>query len=152
MKILHFFLIIGVLSLLCQEGYASPPSPESRQQGKGSLADLGNGICQQNNGLMWQVESTGTISGGQEALDYARNLTLGNHGDWRLPSKEELYELCQIFEMKHAGDCPIKLKGSYWWSANGELHAGEWEAYPLCGGSELKYLKSKSGRVRAVRP
>lgn len=150
MKILQFLVVIGVVSLLCQS-CASPLSPEGRQQSNASLADLGNGICRQNNGLMWQVESTDTFSSGQKALDYVRSLTLGNHGDWRLPGKEELYELCQLFEMKRAGDCPIKLKGSYW-ATNGEIHAGEWEAYPICGGSELKYLKSTSGRVRAVRP
>ncbi|MBU0663314.1 MAG: DUF1566 domain-containing protein [Proteobacteria bacterium] len=150
MKILKFLIVIGALSLLCQS-CASPPSPESGQQGNAPLVDLGNGICQQNNGLMWQVESTKTLSGGQEALDYVRDLTLGNHGDWRLPSKLELYELCQLFEMNLGGNCPIKLRGSYW-ATNGEIHAGEWEAYPICGGSELKYLRSKSGRVRAVRP
>lgn len=150
MNIVKSMLVIGVISLLCQ-GCASPPSPENKQQGKADLVDLGNGICQQNNGLMWQVERTETIASGQEALDYVRNLTLGNYGDWRLPSKKELYELCYTFNMKLAGDCPIKLKGSYW-TTNGELHAGEWETYPICGGSALKYLKSKSGRVRAVRP
>lgn len=150
MQILKFVLILGVLSLLCQS-CASPPSAESRQQGKGSLVDMGNGICQQDNGLMWQVESTETFSSGQEALVHVRNLNLGNHGDWRLPSKEELYELCQLFELNLGGDCPIKVKGSYW-TTNGEIQAGEWESYPLCGGSELRYFKSRSGRIRAVRP
>ncbi|MDD3815064.1 MAG: DUF1566 domain-containing protein [Desulfocapsaceae bacterium] len=150
MKVLKFFLVILVSSLLCQ-GCASPTSPESKPQSNAPLVDLGNGICQQNNGLMWQVESTETFSSGQEAMNYVQNLNLGKHGDWRLPSKMELYELCQIFDMNLAGDCPIKLKGSYW-ATNGEVHAGEWEAYPICGGSELKYLKTRSGRVRAVRP
>lgn len=100
---------------------------------------------------MWQVESTNTLSSGQQAIDYARGLNFGGYHDWRLPSKEELYELCELFEMKLEGDCALKLKGSYW-TTNGEVHAGEWEAYPTCGGTELKYLKSKSGRVRAVRP
>jgi hypothetical protein len=150
MKIQHFFLIIGVVSLLCQS-CASSPAPENKQQGDAELVDQGNGICRQKNGLMWQVERTETFANGQEALAYTQKLKLGNLDDWRLPSKEELYELCQLFEMSLAGDCPIKLKGSYW-STNGEAQAGEWESYPLCGGSELKYLKSKTGSVRAVRP
>jgi hypothetical protein len=100
---------------------------------------------------MWQVESTGTFTSGQEALAQVRSLNLGNHGGWRLPSKEELYELYYAFEMNLGGDCPIKMKGSYW-TSNDAIQAGEWEAYPICGGSELKYFKSKSGRVRAVRP
>ncbi|MEK6202086.1 MAG: DUF1566 domain-containing protein [Desulfobulbaceae bacterium] len=150
MKIFKFVLIVGVLSFFCQS-CTSRPSTENKQQGNAKLINLGNGICRQNNGLMWQVERSETFSSGQDASDYTRNLTLGNHDDWRLPSKEEAYELYQLFEMNLRGDCPIKLKGSYW-TTNGEIRTGEWEAYPICGGSELKYLKSKSGRVRAVRP
>lgn len=150
MKILNFFLVIAAGSLLCQ-GCASPPASDSRQQGKGSLVGLGNGICRQDNGLMWQVESTDVFSSGQEALNYVQKLTLGDHGNWRLPSKEELHDLYYIFDMKLAGDCPIKLKGSYW-VTDGEIHAGEWESYPTCGGSELQYFKGGSGRVRAVWP
>lgn len=150
MKMVKLFLVIGVISLLGQ-GCASPPATESKQQSGASLVDLGNGICRQDNGLMWQVESSETFASGQQALGHVRALKLGDHGDWRLPSKMELYSLCQIFELNLAGDCPMRLKGSYW-ATNGDLHAGEWEAYPICGGSELKYLKSMSGRVRAVRP
>ncbi|MFH2122462.1 MAG: DUF1566 domain-containing protein [Pseudomonadota bacterium] len=150
MKMQNFFLIIGVISLLCQS-CASSSSPENNQQGNGGLVNLGNGICRQENGLMWQVEKSKTFTSSQEALAYTQTLTLGNHDDWRLPSKEELYELCQLFEMNLAGNCPIKLKGSYWLT-NGDIHAGEWESYPICGGSELKYLKSKMGSVLAVRP
>jgi hypothetical protein len=151
MKIFILVLIVGVFALFCQS-CASPPSTENKQQGNAKLINLGNGICQQNNGLMWQVERSETFSSGQDASVYVRNLTLGNHGDWRLPSKEESYELYQLFEMNLGGDCSLKPKGSYWTTTNGEIRAGEWEAYPICGGSELKYLKSKSGRVRAVRP
>ncbi len=150
MNILKLCFVVGIVSMLCQ-GCASTPGPDGKGQGRAKLVDLGNGICRQSNGLMWQVERTKMLSSDQEALAYVDSLNLGNHSDWRLPTKDELYDLCYIFEMKLAGDCPIKLKGSYW-STNGGTKAGEWHAYPLCGGSELQYIKSKSGRVRAVRP
>ena len=115
------------------------------------LTDMGDGVCRQKNGLMWQGEVSEKFSSGQEAQEYVESLNLGGHSDWRLPTKNELYDLCDIFEVKLEGNCPIVLKGAYW-SKNGGVQSGAWEAYPLCGGSEYKYQKKKEGRVRAVRP
>ncbi len=150
MKMVNCCLVIGLISLLCQ-GCASPPVSESKWQGRAKLMDLGNGTCQHKNGLIWQVERSDIFNSGQQAANYVKDLQLAGHSDWRLPSTDELYELCNLYDMQLAGDCPIKLKGSYW-SRNGDIHAGEWHAYPLCGGSDFQYIKSKSGRVLAVRP
>ncbi len=150
MKMVNFSLTIG-LTLLLIQGCASTTAPDKRQD-RSSLADLGNGICRQDNGLMWQVERSEKFASGREAQEYADNLKLGDYSDWRLPSKDEYYSLCYIFELRREGNCPIKLKGNYW-VANGDApQAGKWESYPLCGGSEFRYLKSKTGRVIAVRP
>ena len=119
--------------------------------GEPELSNMGNGICQQKNGLMWQVSSSEKFSSAQEAQDYVSGMNLGDHTDWRLPTKNELYDLCDIFELSLEGDCPIRLKGGYWLQDR-KVQAGEWEAYPMCGGSEYKYLKRKNGRVMAVRP
>ena len=100
---------------------------------------------------MWQTGRSGKFSSFDEAKEYVKNMKLGGHNDWRFPTKDELYTLCDLFEQKLAGDCFLKVKASYW-SKNGKGEAGEWHAYPLCGGSEFVYLKSKTGRVRAVRP
>lgn len=100
---------------------------------------------------MWQVGRSKKIAAGEEAQQYAADLEVGGYHDWRLPTTDELYDLCDIFELQLEGDCPIRTKGSYW-SKDHKLQVGEWEAYPLCGGSEYKYLKRKKGRVRAVRP
>lgn len=149
MKGLNLLVVTGLISLFCQ-GCVSPPASQIKWEGRARLMDLGNGICQQSNGLMWQVERTEVLSSSQEALAYVQDLSLGSYADWRLPTKDELFELCNIFELNLAGDCPIKLKGSYWLS-NGDIQAGEWQVYSLCGGSDFQYLKTKSGRVRAVR-
>lgn len=151
MNSLKSWLIVFAAITLFSQGCALAPSSGSKELGRAKFVDLGNGICRQSKGLMWQVERTEVFVSAEEALDYVENLNLGNYSDWRLPTKDELYELCALFEMKLAGDCPIELKGSYW-STNGKTRAGEWHVYPLCGGSDFQYLKNKSGRVRAVRP
>jgi hypothetical protein len=135
--------------LLCHG--CTSKSSTSNPQNNAKLVDTGKGVCRQDNGLLWQVGRSGEFSTFEEAREYVKNMELGGYNDWRLPTKDELYTLCDLFEQKLAGDCPMKPKGSYW-SKNGKEKAGEWEAYPLCGGHELRYIKSKSGRVRAVRP
>jgi len=142
-KIVSVLVFLVQWGVFFQAGGAAAGPPE--------LKNLGNGVCQQRNGLMWQMGASEKFSSGEEARAYAEGLELGGFGDWRLPTKDELYYLCDIFELKLEGDCSIKPKGSYW-SDNGRIQPGEWEAYPLCGGSEYKYLKRKNGRVRAVRP
>lgn len=150
MKLWKYCLAIGAIALFAQGCAAISGGDKSSDRAR--LADLGNGICQESSGRMWQVERSGIITNGQEAQDYARNLKLGNFSDWRLPSQEELYDLCYLIELRRTDDCPIKLKGSHWVTKRGETEAGEWEAYPLCGGPGFRYSKSKSGRVKAVRP
>lgn len=146
---INFFLIVSATFLLCQGCTSSSSVRTPRDNAK--LVDLGNGMCRQSNGLMWQVERTDVFTSGQEALAYVDGLSLGDYDDWRLPTKEELYDLCVLYDMKWAGDCPMRLKGSYWMQ-NGTSEAGEWDAYPLCGGSDYQYFKTRTGRVRAVRP
>lgn len=150
MKMVRLSVIICLMFLCCQ-GCASSPSPSGTWPGRARLMDLGKGICQQKNGLMWQVERTEVFDSPQQALGYVHNLKLGDYDDWRLPTKEELYGLSFLFELQQQGGCPLNLQGSYW-SQNGNMEAGTWEAYPLCGGSDFRYFKEKSGRVRAVRP
>ena len=144
-----YFMIILVILMSCQ-GCGSKISSRG-EQNNSKLVDLGNGICRQDNGLMWQIERSGKFSSFEDANNYLDTMDLGGYNDWRFPTKDELYMLSYLFEMKHSGDCPLKPKGSYW-SKNGKEEAGEWYAYPLCGGPEFQYLESETGRVRAVRP
>jgi len=51
------------------------------------------------------------------------------------------------------GDCRMELRNNYWSGRQPEEgEVGHWEAYPLCGGTDFKYIESQKGVVRAVRP
>lgn len=150
LKVACWLVVISAVIILGQ-GCGARLDPGGQFAGRARLADLGNGMCQQRDGLMWQVEPSEIMASADQALAHAEAMSLGAYDDWRLPSKEELYSLCVLFDMKLAGDCPLHLQGSYW-SRNGTTQAGEWQVYSLCGGTDYHYLKSKQGRVLAVRP
>lgn len=139
-----FIFFIVFICQGCTSHFSTSPQPHSAQ-----LVDLTNGTCRQSNGLIWQTGRSKKFSSFEDARLYAENLQLAGHDDWRLPTKEELFRLSELFDLRRSGDCPMKPEGSYW---NAKKKAGEWYPYPLCGGSDFKYLKSKTGRVRAVRP
>lgn len=116
------------------------------------LRDIGNGMCRQlPSGLMWQVEDSQTFSSWNEANAYVNALQLGGFDDWRLPTRLECLDLAELLLMKQ-GDCPISFKRGHWVSHRDKLKAGYWDDYPLCGGSEVRWVKEKKGSVRAVRP
>lgn len=118
-----------------------------------SLKDMGNGICRLPSGLMWQIQKSQKFSTWDEADNYVSSLGLGGFDDWRLPSREESLDLAEILEIKK-GACAIKFKSSHWVSNSNNKNPlpGYWEDYPLCGGSDFRWVKGKRGRVRAVRP
>lgn len=118
------------------------------------LENLGNGICREvSSGLMWQIEESEEFSTWVEADTYVKTISLAGFHDWRLPTYDEWYKLTELLQMQKSVDCPIKIKGSCWISDNKKNgKAGHWEDYPLCGGPELHWIKSKKGTVRAVRP
>jgi hypothetical protein len=145
------FLVLSILAGCAGAGH-DLPSPSADRDVR--LVDLGNGICQQaNNGLMWQIDKSRQYSTWQDARRYAEMLDLGGFTDWRLPTRDELYMLQYISELQDDNTCMMKLSGSYWSINPGlEANAGRWESYPLCGGSEFKYVNTDKGFVRAVRP
>jgi hypothetical protein len=62
--------------------------------GQNDLIDNGDGtVTDQSTGLMWQQADDGTVRNWLVSLDYAENLTLAGHDDWRLPNAHELQSI-----------------------------------------------------------
>ena len=89
MRRLFFFAFLAVLCLCismvlsCGKlGLKSKPTAPS------------NGIWKDStSGLVWQVTPTGGEMTWSNATAHCKNLTLGGHGDWRLPTISELRSL-----------------------------------------------------------
>ncbi len=59
--------------------------------GHNDFMDNGDGtVTDRSTGLMWTQADSGRGMNWQEALDYAGNLRIGGHDDWRLPNAKEL--------------------------------------------------------------
>lgn len=125
----------------------------SRQNSIIQLKD--QGICQESkSGRMWQLDKGKKFTSLDEAERYAAGLQLGGYNDWRVPTRDEYYQLHNIFLYGKDNDCAMNFNGDFWSASEGkEPPLGHWEAYFLCG-TELRYVESHGteGYVRAVRP
>ncbi|MBU0962009.1 MAG: DUF1566 domain-containing protein [Proteobacteria bacterium] len=149
---LLFMLVVGCFFSLssCHKSTATADRTVSSKEML--LKDMGNGVCRQlPSGLMWQIKESQKFSTWNEANEYVNTLKLGGFDDWRLPTRDECLNLSELLEMKK-GDCPIKIKAGHWVSNKNKGESGYWEDYPLCGGSEFRWVKDKKGSVRGVRP
>jgi len=131
------------------------------------FTDHGDGTITDNlTGLMWTKNAnlTGGTTNWQQALDYANNLTLAGHSDWRLPNRKELHSL-QDFSRYNtalpAGHPFTNVRASYYWSStaytlepvyawfvdmwNGYVHYGSKSSFvyvwPVRGGQLLTLIK-----------
>lgn len=153
--IYHFSLLVmlgaGCLFSLTSCSKSTPNLDEPVSGKEISLMNMGNGVCRQlPSGLMWQIQESKKFSTWNEANEYVSTLKLGGFDDWRLPTRDECLTLTELLELK-IGDCPIKIKKGHWISNNDKGESGYWEDYPLCGGSEFRWVKEKKGSVRGVR-
>jgi len=147
-------LLAGVLSVSTFSSCSKPVATEAGGTARHEifLEDIGNGVCRQlPSGMMWQIKKSEAISTWEEANEYANRLELGGFNDWRLPTRHECLFFSELLLMKK-GDCGITIKKGHWISDNKKRKPGFWDEYPLCGGSEFRWVKSKKGFVRAVRP
>ena len=153
--LIRLFSLMALSFLFFSNGCASKERTDSSMgDTDGVFQDKGQGVCLDvNSGIMWQVERGGKFSSLQEAKQYAENLQLGGHDDWRLPTKTELNDLHFVFYWKKNGNCNLKHTGEYWILNEGKSSLGHWETYILCE-PNFKYVKSlgTKGYVRAVRP
>ncbi|MGW8194363.1 MAG: hypothetical protein ACWGOX_08865 [Desulforhopalus sp.] len=108
---------------------------------------------EQQSGRMWQFDRSKKLETSEEVAHYLESINNGPYNDWRLPTKQELYDLFSIFDLKRNGEVKIRLEGDYWLSEKDKqnMYIGSWQIGDGCGPSRTFY-SGKRGYVRAVRP
>ncbi len=112
-------------------------------------------VTDPDTGLMWQEDTALGTYTWQEALEYAENLTLGGHNDWRLPNRHELHSLINYSRFNPAIKSALveKTESSGYWSATtyagnmGRAWSVEFDSGRVIGYGN----KSNSYYVRVVR-
>lgn len=100
----------------------------------------------------WQVKGSRKLGERKEVSAYLATLNKGKFNDWRLPTKQELFQLFSDFDLKRNGNLRIRLEGNYWLTDDmGQSHVGTWEIGDQCGPSHTFY-RGKAGYLRAIRP
>ncbi|MFW2364978.1 MAG: DUF1566 domain-containing protein [Desulforhopalus sp.] len=117
-----------------------------------SLVSKGD-ILETANNKMWQRDRSKKIESPNDVENYLQSLNQGSYNDWRLPTKQELYDFFTIFDFKKNGSVKIRLEGYYWLAddRNSSVYVGGWQVGDGCGPSR-SFHKGKKGYVRAVRP
>ncbi len=100
----------------------------------------------------WQMDWSRRTRSTEEVRRYLQTLNEGSEDGWRLPTKDELYELMAIFDLKQNGEVKIRFEGSYWLQDEADnFYVGSWEIGDQCEPSR-SFFKGKSGHIRAIRP
>lgn len=110
-------------------------------------------ILETSKNRMWLADRSKKLQSVKEVENYLLTINQGSYNDWRLPTKQELYDLFNIFDLGQNGDVKIRLEGYYWLAddKNDSKYVGGWQIGDGCGPSRTFY-KGKIGYVRAVRP
>lgn len=121
--------------------------------GQAALIQLSDTTFQETSGeRIWHLNRSKRFKTEGDATRYLNALNQGEFNDWRLPTKDELYKLFSIFDLKRNGSVKTRLEGTYWLTdKRGKMYAGAWEIGDQCGPSRTFYMY-KNGYVRAVRP
>lgn len=83
---------------------------------------------EQKSGRMWQLERSRRFRTMEEVDTFLLGLNSGEYNDWRLPTKQELYELFVIFDFKENGEVEARMEGNYWYVGEyGQPLVGSWE-------------------------
>ncbi len=105
-------------------------------------------------GLLWSINDNGSDTGWTQASNYCKDLTLGGHKDWRLPTLKELetiYDKRLSKELKAKN--PIELEGEKMWAESTDS-GNAWIFSFLNGGTSMLPVGGGcggSGRALCVR-
>ena len=117
------------------------------------MTRVADGVCRDpHSGLEWQVARSKLIRDIDGARQYAAELRLGGHDDWRLPTIYELYDLSYMVDLHKKGECDFNIEGNFWSDKkDGDGMVGAWEISDQCE-PERQYFSKTKGYVRGVRP
>lgn len=149
----HLFITYTLILIGCS---AQQDATGSNGERESSLILGEDGmICHEvQTNKMWQFGKEGPFSSLEEAQRYAAELKLGDYGDWRLPTKSELFNLYYVHYWKNDDACEMNHKGEFWMVSKDQGPSlGHWEDDLLCG-PEFKFIEAikQDGFVRAIRP
>jgi tetratricopeptide (TPR) repeat protein len=105
-----------------------------------------------NTGLMWQRADDGFKRNQDDSISYCQSLSLGNHSDWRLPSRKELLNLWRNIGSQAAirkAEFPT-MKSDGYWSIGANWAGGAWPV-DFSDGSDWHVNKDNREYVRCVR-
>ena len=143
-KVLH--TIIALLAFLLFAPLRAETAPQLEYLSDDIFIETGSKI-------MWQTTHSRRFKEQEDVQDYLQGLnSTGGHPDWRLPTKQELYNLHTIFDLKNNGSVKTRMEAKYWYADDtGTPQIGSWEIGDQCGPTRTFY-SGKAGVVRAVRP
>ncbi len=119
-----------------------------------SYVDNGDGtVTDQVTGLMWQKTDGGEMTW-ERAQEYARELTLGGHQDWRLPASMELFSI-----LDHGRHGPAmntdyfpRTEARYWWTDSSQADDGSRVWLVNSGGGIGAHSKGETISAGGERP
>jgi len=104
--------------------------------------------------LIWQDDSDAKTvkKTWQEAINYCKNLTLGEYNDWYLPNYNQLYSIVSLTSLPKINLTFQNTFGQYYWSST-TLASNSSYAWRVRFGGGSDYWSSKSVKhnVRCVR-
>jgi hypothetical protein len=104
-------------------------------------------------GLIWQVKDAGSMTWSQ-AMQYAENLELAGHSDWRLPEVEELESLMGRAKRNRTArrKIPLNIKSLFYWSSSTYSNHTDYAwLVDFSDGAAGSSKKLYTGCVRCVR-
>lgn len=135
------------LFLCCSNGLVMADSRESLLSFSGELYFENSRTAQ-----MWTRIKSKKFNDIGDVHKYLLQLNEGDFNDWRLPTKQELYDLFTIFDLKNNGAVKISIEGKYWlMDEGGAMTVGVWEIGDGCG-PERNFSAGEKGYVMAIRP
>ncbi|SHO47288.1 DUF1566 domain-containing protein [Desulfopila aestuarii] len=118
-----------------------------------SLVPVSDSIFHDNRSKKdWQMNRSSRMKDVEEVQHYLQKLNTNGDTGWRLPTKEELYSLFSLFDLKENGKVKIRLEGKYWLQDEADtIYVGAWEIGDQCEPTR-SFFRGNAGYIRAVRP